>query len=141
MSLIYLSGRNQAFRSNPELLLGAQPFVVAADQIGIFLRNRIAIDRHDGFARPQTGKFLRHPALDNPKRVDHLVFKQIPLWFARMPLLFRAPGSGLFANPGNIEPQTGRLQNFFHITQPVGPLIKLPPCHGSFNSAAGASAS
>ena len=100
----------------------------------------IAIDGDDGFARAEPRKFLCDAALDDPQRIDHLVFQQIPLRFASVALLFGAPESRLLADAGDIKPQAWCLEDLFDIAQSVGPLIKFAAGHRTFDTAASAGA-
>ena len=54
----------------PQNLLGTQALVVAADEIGIFLRNRVAVNRNDRLAGAKAGKFLSDAVLDDAERID-----------------------------------------------------------------------
>ena len=100
-------------------LLRSKPFVVTAYQIGILLRNRVAVNRYYRVLRIVSRQLIRDSFLDDAQRVYHLVFEQIPLRFARVPLLFLAPQPCLVPNSRHIQPKVRRLQHFLNIAKTV----------------------
>jgi len=84
-------------------LLGTETLVVAAHEIGILLRDGIAVDGDDGFAGAETRKLLGDAALDDAKRIDDLLLENAPLRFAGVAFLLGAPGAGLLADARDIE--------------------------------------